>query len=524
VHAQVQLDRLFPPAVSGGLESSIQAEGKFPNWPTTISCDRDDVTISTGQQAGELKVTLAADAAPGVAWVRMRDGVSVSQLVPLMIEPQPPSLETEPNNKISEANALELPRTVVGRLDKNGEVDTFRITVRSGQTLIVSAIANELLKSPMDVVLQLVDSRGNVLQQTDDSHGLDPQVVYQVREDGDLYVRLFAFPETANSTIGYAGEASFVYLLRITAGAFVDHLVPLLGSLDREPPTAIGWNLPGDSVSKRFTATKLSPPVVYVSDALGWHFHPQVSGNTMIVNESTEPLVVDLPGLFSGHLSRPAEIDRVRFRVQANKRYHAEVQSRKFGYLVDSVLKLVDPHANEGAGADLVSNDDRQRDVYDAELEYQAKADGEVELQISDLLDAHGPSHVYSVMIQESVPTAELTVSDDRYQVQPEGELEIAVDVSRRHGFDQKLQISAVGLLEAVTVEPVTSEAKGDSAKSVKLKLKATAQAAGIPVVFRIEGHVLDEAGQPKDAAITAFYQLRPLISTTELWLSIKPK
>src|SRR6056297_22250 len=245
--AQVQLDRFYPPVVSAGDQTVIKAEGKFAKWPVQSMCDRDDVQITLSETSGEVNVDVPADAAPGVAWIRLWDEKSTSKLTPLLIEPVSTIAENEPNNKTSEATAAPLPAVVYGKLEKSNDVDTYRVQLRKGQTFVASVTAHRVLRSPMDAVLQLVDPRGNVILQSDDDRGLDPQLIYQADRDSELLLRIFDFPETPTSTIGYAGGPSFVYTIRLTSDTFLDHALPLMvphGDSQEAITTVYGWNLP----------------------------------------------------------------------------------------------------------------------------------------------------------------------------------------------------------------------------------------------------------------------------------------
>jgi hypothetical protein len=62
-------------------------------------------------------------------------------------------------------------------------------------------------------------------------------------------------------------------------------------------------------------------------------------------------------------------------------------------------------------------------------------------------------------------------VAADAFTLEKGKALEIPVTVSRKGGYAETIEIVAVDLPEGVTVEAVKSEPKGDSAKSVKLKL-----------------------------------------------------
>lgn len=519
-HAQLKLDRFFPAAVAAGGESNIKAEGKFPKWPVTIVCDRADVQVSAAEASGELKVRVDQQASPGVAWIRLHDEGSASQLVPLLVEPSTISIEAEPNNKISEAISVSSPAVVSGRLEKSGDLDTYRIRANAGQTLIVSLVANRVLRAPMDAVLQLVDGAGNVLLQTDDDIGIDPQLVFSTTTDGDRFIRVFAFPETPNSTIGYAGDASFVYVMRITTDGMLDHVLPLMTGSETAESRPEGWNLSDKIGVHRAPATGISPATLHVPQSLGWQWQRAVPSGPESILESEEEGVISradrLPLIFSGHLRQPGEIDRVRFTVSSGAKYRIAVESKRIGFQVDSVIRLVKPED----GAELAKNDDRGRDDYDAGLEYTAKEDGEIELQISDLVDGFGPRHAYSVVVEPIAPAVELDVSADAFLVKSGAEVEIPVSVRRLGGFDQRLEVLAQGLPPGVTAEAVYSEAKGDTAKSVKVKLVASADAK-YQGTFRIVAHGLDAEEKRSGELAIATFELREPIRLSDLWLTV---
>ena len=519
--AQVQLDRFFPPAVGIGGEAVVKAEGKFPSWPVAIDVDRDDVSVEVSEDSGSLKVVVNGDATPGVAWIRMRDADSASSLVPLLIEPLVVTEEVEPNDKIDEAMKVELPCILAGRLAKSGDVDVYRFSVRSGQTITLSVLANQLLQSPMDAVAQLVDESGNVLLQIDDRRGLDPQIVYRVQQDRTLCLRLFAFPETPNSTIGYAGAASFVYLVRLTNEAFVDHILPLSEPNDDEVSGMDGWNLAEDAKVQVAPATGFSPRVAFVPGALGWQWQlsrpDEAKHQFESDDEEVVPSVDKLPVFFSGRLKRSGEVDRLRFPVKKGTRYRIAVDSRRFGFLLDSVLRLVNPDD----GSELARNDDESRNQFDAALEYSAKADGVIELQISDLVDGYGMRHAYTTLIQEAPRNVAMTVAADHFALAAGASVEIPVVISRRGGFGSKLLVKADRLPPEVTCEPVESDGKGDTAKNVTLKLIAKEGVASSQGAFRITAQTMDDADGLSDELFYATYPLRDLVNLDEFWLSV---
>jgi hypothetical protein len=519
--AQIQLDRFYPPVIQIGGETVINAEGKFPTWPVEIVSDRDDVKIVVGKDSGQLTVNVSTDVSPGVVWIRMFDNASASKLVPLLIEPIAATSEVEPNNKIVEATPVELPAVVYGKLAKANDLDTYRIQLKRGQTFVASAVAHRPLRSPMDAVMQLVDGRGNVIFQADDDRGLDPQLVYEADADAELFLRIFAFPEVANSTIGYAGAESFIYAIRLTTDAFVDHALPLVVSAAHSGIATVpyGWNLPLKLDVLRRGATAHSPIVSHVPSALGWQWQTVILDDAVMIadDESGSVAVAEsLPCIFSGHIAARGEIDRLRFPVSASTRYEAVVHSRAYGFPLDSVLRVV----NVADGSEVASNDDVARGQYDASVTFTPKVAGEFMLEVSDLVDGHGPRHAYSVVIAEATPAADLSIAEDHFIVNAGATVEVPISIVRRNGFDQKLTIIAQGLPEGVVAEPVVSQTKGDTSKTVKLKIVAD-KAAAFQGNFRIDATstATDKASSVGD--FTAKYRLNEVIAIDDLWLTV---
>lgn len=525
----LSVDRLFPPAVTAGQQTTIKLEGKLPAWPVKVYCDRADLQFEPQEESGGLSVTVPAGATPGVAWLRFYDDKSASALVPLLIEPVAVTVETEPNNEVGQATRVDLPAVIVGRLEKSNDVDCLSVSVNAGQTLVATVLANRVLGSPMDAVLQLVDLSGNVLAQADDSRGIDPQLVYRCDHDGELVLRLFAFPETADSTIGFAGAASFVYRMQVTTGPLIDHSLPLTAPADAGEAQLFGWNLPEDAAPTITAATEVSPAIVTLTGALGWYARPESNALAApaVVQATTEDVtpITQLPAIVSGHIAQPRQVARLQVTVESGAKYRVAVHSQRSGLKLDSVITVVDPES----GKQLGRNDDASRNDRDAAVEFTAPSDKPVEVQISDLVGGSGLSHAYSVLISKITPIVTLTATD-RHRLTAGNSLEIAVQIQRQHGFDAPLQIVAVDLPEGVSCEPAVSEPKGDSAKEVKLKLTAEAavQHQGpirIIACTPVSSDAAGDSASDSAAAIiaTARTTLRSGFSTQQLWLSVAP-
>lgn len=540
---ELTADRLFPPAASATAESTITIEGKLPQWPLSVWCDRADITIRAAEESGKLIVQVAAEAPPGVAWLRLHDDKSASALLPLLIETAPVTVATEPNDLLTEATRVELPAAIVGKLEKGGDIDSFSVAVPAGQRLVVSVMANRILGSPMDAVLQLTDLAGNVLAQTDDTRGLDPQLSFTSATDGQYLIRLFAFPKDTNSTIGYAGGANYLYRIHATTGPQLDYVLPLLVSAERaaggngEADAAtlrpFGGNLADNTPVRILPPTSVSPPIAVAPPALGWFpltLAPPAAAIAWVdlaAEDAAAP--PSLPAVVSGHIEQPTTVKKISLPLEPGEKYRARGFSRASGLSVDSVIAVVDPTG----GAELVRNDDTGADrdaKADFNLPAAAKEPAFVELQLSDLVGGHGYGHGFSLLIGPIEPSLRMTVAADRFRVVAGDKVEIPVSIQRLDGANQPLRVVAEGLPAGATCEAVLSEAKGDSSKEVKLTIQAAGETAGMPLRFQGSFRIVAYPAPAEPAAATsgaplaiAVRELGDGFSLADPWLTISP-
>ena len=236
---------LFPAGAARGQSLNLTVSGTLDRWPMRGWADGRGVEIKAGREKGKVSIVVARDAEIGLHWVRLADNEGATNLRPFFVGTLPGVVEAEPNDDPKKPHRLDASSTVNGRLGKKGDVDGFSLPLRKGQTLVADLEANRHLGSPMDAVLQVVSAIGFVLDQNDDTIGRDPRIVFEAPADGDYIVRLFAFPATPDSTIGFAGGDAYIYRLTVTNGGSLDHTFPLAArSAGPTRVEAIGPNVP----------------------------------------------------------------------------------------------------------------------------------------------------------------------------------------------------------------------------------------------------------------------------------------
>ena len=503
-----------------GTTVEVSAGGTFERWPVRAWVDRKGVEVKAAKDRGKLTVTVAADAAPGVCWVRLHDEQGASALRPFVVGTLPEVTEQEPNDDAGKPQALPSSSVVVnGRLAKAGDVDCFAVKLRKGETLVASLDAQRTLGSPMDGVLQVLSADGFVLEENNDDSGPDPLVVFKAKADGTYVVRAFAFPAEPDASIRFAGGENFVYRLTLTTGGFADHPWPL--AVSRTDPTTVeaaGWNVPAEA-----KALKVAPPAGADTVTLG---HAGLAGTLSVLvephrcltevepNDRQRPQAVTLPVTISGRIDPPGDIDVFEFAAKKGERLTFRAEARSVGSLLDPVLRLSD-----AAGKPLAQADDSvggKAGARDAALSFTAPQDGTFRVEVRDLGGHGGPRHFYRLRATRAEPDYALTVTADRFTLTPGKPVEIPVTVDRRNGFDGEVEVAVEGLPEGVTAAPVKSS--GAAGKSVTLRLEAKAGAA--PAAFRVVGKVAGRADLVRGATAA----VAPFAPTPHLWLSVPAK
>jgi len=156
------------------------------------------------------------DAPAGVHHIAAQKGKWVSNRVPFALDTLPECLDRESNDDPQHAQKVELPVIVNGRVDRPDDWDVFAIEGHAGETLVAEVHARRL-DSPMDSMLKVTDSAGNLLGVNDDcmdvgsglnTHHADSYLTVELPSDGTYFVHL---GDTAR-----AGGPEYAYRLRLS--------------------------------------------------------------------------------------------------------------------------------------------------------------------------------------------------------------------------------------------------------------------------------------------------------------------
>jgi len=459
--------RLMPVGGMQGSTVTIELPGKWEKWPISIWSSSPQVQWLATETAGKVSATIAPDAKPGVHFVRFYNESVASPLLRFIVGGFPEGLEVEPNDDVRQPQSVEIPAsptlpaiTINGSLQKSGDVDHFGIRLAKDQLLTVSIDGHRNLKSPMDASLQVLDTKGNLYGQNLDALGLDPRLQFKSPKE-DLYViRVFAFPETPDSTIGYAGGDKFLYRLHAT-----------IGNHDEA----------AESYSEN--ATLIAEP-----------------------SDRTNPTSVTGPSSFFGTMDNPRDEDVLSIETTAAGHWKIKARALELGSTMDAVLELLD-----STGKSLSKQGD-SGEIRDPVLNNQMQAAGKYLIAIRDLHGRFGPSFRYRIELENELPLVKGSIANDIVTGTSDKPIEVEVALERTFGFAEDATISVTGLPAGYTCEPVVSKMKEDSEKKIKLSIVPNAPCS---VPFAIE---IQHGGLPEKQSVIATNS-----NTSMLWLQVTP-
>jgi hypothetical protein len=504
---------LLPSGAQRGATTQVTASGDFSSWPVQVWTSSPGLSIECDEEKGKLDVTVRPDARAGAYHFRLYDGNGATRPLPFVVGNLPEFVEKSSNDSPDKAEVLPSSMiTVNGRLEKRDDVDVYAVELGADQTVVASVVANEMLASPMDGVLQVLATDGSVLAQNDDWHGLDPQLVFTAPSAGRYLFRLFAFPAEPDSRIGLAGGDDFFYRLTVTTGPFIDYAWPL--AVQQNKPSDVelcGWNI-GESIKRQSVSAAHKFFSIDGGQLAGRTLFEAEPHPCLIEAESNgpdEPLTIELPLSISGRLQAPADVDCFRFQARRGESIRFQLVGRELGSPLDALLEVFD-----SSGKSLARADDSGR-RRDPELVWKAPADGAYDVKVSDLHGFGGARFFYRLRAAIARPDFVIKSAEHAFVGSLDKPLEIPLEIDRRQGFDEEIIIKPEGLPDAIVAEPVTSPKDGESAKNVKLKLTATTAYSGpLRIIGIAQGtEMLMREGLftfPSDAEIP------------DLWLTVK--
>ncbi|MSU35484.1 MAG: hypothetical protein EXS36_10285 [Pedosphaera sp.] len=178
------LDAIFPYGGRRGTTVSLQLDGRMLD-----GVDRMQMTVATNAPMATQEVR-----------IHTRRGYSNPQLFEAGDLPE--ITETEPNNQPDQANRIQVPATLNGRIGTEADLDHYRFTSPSDQRWILE-IGARRFGSPLDALLVLMDGAGKVISQNDDANGPDARIEADLKKGQEYIVGVRDLTERGGARFGY---------------------------------------------------------------------------------------------------------------------------------------------------------------------------------------------------------------------------------------------------------------------------------------------------------------------------------
>jgi len=364
-----------------------------------------------------------------------------------------------------------LPVCISGQIKLIREVDHYRfIAVKSGP--ITCSVVARSIGSKLNAVLEIRDQTRRIIAETADTAGDDTALTFSANA-GESYAAVIY-------DLDFRGDRALVYQLTVTPGPRVVTAIPSVGRRgETRPVEFVGYGIStgqaklesilrdvtfsGDTNSTSFryqlTTEHGDCPAVrlYLSD------DPQLA-------ESVSTLTV--PSGVTGVLDERFGEDRYHISGKKGDVWAIEASHEKTGSQVDAVLAILDHE-----GKQLARSDDRTGST-DAELEFPVPADGDYDISVADIASKSGTrSATYHLSVQLAAPDFLMRVPE-LLNAPIGGKTSLAINVTRRGGFTEPIDVAVSGLPVGVTVPDKLQVAPNQNALNVELTVAADAAAS----------------------------------------------
>ncbi len=296
-------------------------------------------TVDVGPLPPRNQVTVEVDVSPdapiGPVSFRLLTPLGTSPVGRFLVEPYyGETANREPDDTLEEAVETYLPAILTGTISKPGDTDLFKIEVKAGSDLTFDNPAGEV-GSTLQPVIAILDDAAKVIAEYDKtmfSHHFD--------KAGTYYVRVADFQEN--------GKSSHFYRIKVGKFPIAESAWPLGLERGKAREVALkGWNLPaamsvtGNSTGEDENAVIFRPKGSFNELRLAIGDEPELDAspaNTTLAAAQA----VSAPVTINGRIAKPHTQHFYRIHARKGEKYTIDVNARRLGSELDSVIDVLD--------------------------------------------------------------------------------------------------------------------------------------------------------------------------------------
>jgi hypothetical protein len=330
------LNKLTPSAAPRGRTVDVDLEGQHLSEIREVAVPIPGVKVEVlpggREEKQRVRVAIPATTPAGVYAVQVKTDGGASGSVSFIVDLFASVAETEPNDSPRTAQPVTLPVSIVGEIGKAGDVDCYRFDAARGQEVGAQVVASAI-GSRLEPVLELIDPEGRVVAAGTSHLG----GVCSVAGSYALRIR----------DRDYRGGAGMQYRLHVGTVPVVTGVFPL--GLERGREGTV-W-LEGVHLGDKRSVTVKVPADAAVGSRVPVPFTAPAGtplGNLSVVAGEFPAVMAGkeaalaVPGTGDGRIESAGAAQTWRFRARKGERLLVEVEARRLGSPLDSVIEILD--------------------------------------------------------------------------------------------------------------------------------------------------------------------------------------
>ncbi len=431
---------IAPRTCQPGKTTELTIQGADLNDSLRLATSSTDIAlevVSVEPTQALIRATVKDGAGLGPCAVAVAFSSGGVQQKLLMLDDLPPVTDNSANHSLAAAQVIE-PMCAIEGTGDGPSSDFYRFSMLAGERRSFSIHTQEL-RSSLDPVLRLLKVDGSlVLQADDDELGPDCRFEFACEQAEDFILEVF------DSRFASAGAA---YHLRIGDFPLVTQGFPM--AVDSVQATRVEFlDRQGDVAATQLISLANSQPGVAhvnvrVAERRSSTWVPLWSTTTPQRSEAdalAEQLTI--PVGINGRLDQAGQIDEFRLQGAKGQALHIQARTHSLGSPTLLHMRLLNAAGGTIAETKAAAADEWVLDGTPAE-------DGELRLQVSDLLQRGGPSFTYALDIASANSFSVALKADAAVRDQFAIELEhgaAAIDVEvLRSGYQGAIEFALVG-------------------------------------------------------------------------------
>ena len=414
----------------------------------------------------KIKISVAPNALPGVRDLRVLTAQGVSTVAQLVVVEDPVIVEQAKNDSLAEAQAITLPATVCGCIEKAEDLDYFKFKIEAPTSLVFHVRSQRLqdrihdLQAHSDPILTIRNAQGSTIVAADNVFHGDPFLCHRFEQPGEYFLEI--------RDVRYTGNQYWEYAVEIHSRPFVRSVFPLAITAGKETKlSVIGSQLPADSSVTLTPSNELplginhlrlpfadrpSNPVATYVTALPTIMETSENNNEAATALNHQPSTINLHCVINGRIEVPGDVDCFVFEAKKDDKLSFEVKARRLQSELDSTIRVLN-----ATGATIAENDDLRvgkRGSQDSWIEsLTIPADGKYVLEIRDMHLRGGENFVYAIEVTQARPYFNLFADTDKTNLSPGVNGVMWVKVERKNGFTGAVQLHVDGLPSGIAAE-----------------------------------------------------------------------